>query len=679
VRRRRLIHGEINVWSAYNMSNIKMLTLGHKLIRYLQPGFYLIKFWNKLVQISSLTIDEKKSNLNFLQIRLFYFILFLLFSVNNPVFSQAYNFDFKYHNAGDVKLLVTNEGTLFPNWEAVRGLLNCEYPPNSNEEHIGEAGIWVGGITPDGDTLVSATSTWNPWGNIKEFYPTTEPWDTVWVVGRGDTADISYWPGGKYIGTLSDQNFVCRYNDYGEASLTVPDHNPLYIDVIQVSYAWSSDLLKDMIVFEFYVIPTKWDLKGVYITYWADPNVGYRSTSISEFSQDDYSLYYPDLKLGVGVDAPGGFDGDTYSPIGFQIFPRLAGDLLPQDSINWTFNYNESQGPPGITPPYDNQKYRELMASGIIKENQERATGSHFVLSFGPYDLNYHDDDTDAETDTLVFRVGVVLGEGLEGLVKNAERLKQLEKNDFRAPFAPPSPTVDVITGNHFVTLKWDKNKEIVEDYVDSLRGDSAAVPFEGYRLYKSTYSINGPWTLLAEYDLPDNPFFKNIGLEYEYTDVGLLNNVEYYYTVTAFSKPDTVGNFPSNESSKSQSAVIAIPGTEIQETVGKVAVVPNPYLGSIDYSSYNPPWEKPPPGRVWLEQDRRIQFINLPARSVIKIYTSAGDLVETIEHDDPNIGFEDWNMTSYVVQAIASGIYLFTVEDKNTGKVQVGKFVVIK
>jgi len=309
--------------------------------------------------LSSLIIDEKRGELNPSRVQIMIIVLLLVsfFSFGNLLTAQAYNFDYKYHNAGDVKLLVTNEGTLFPNWEAVRGLINCEYPPNSNEEHIGEACIWVGGITPEGDTLVSIPSSWNPWGNIKEFYPTAEPWDTVWVVNRGEIKNIPYWPGGKYVG-FSDQDFVCRYSDYGEASLVVPDHNPLYVDVIQTSYSWSSKLLKDMIVFTFYVIPTKWDLKGVYITYWADPNVGYRSTSISEFAQDDYTLYYPDLKLGVGADAPGGFDGDTESPIGFQIFPRLASDLLPEESINWTFDYNESQGPPGITPPYDNQKYR---------------------------------------------------------------------------------------------------------------------------------------------------------------------------------------------------------------------------------------------------------------------------------------------------------------------------------
>jgi hypothetical protein len=110
------------------------------------------------------------------------------------------------------------------------------------------------------------------------------------------------------------------------------------------------------------------------------------------------------------------------------------------------------------------------------------------------------------------------------------------------------------------------------------------------------------------------------------------------------------------------------------------VAAVPNPYRGDIAYNSYNPPWEKPAGNRPWwMEQDRRIQFINLPTQCQIKIYTLAGDLVTTLDHHDAARGYEDWNLTSSIGQAISSGIYLFTVEDVTNAKVQVGKFVIIK
>ena len=183
----------------------------------------------------------------------------------------------------------------------------------------------------------------------------------------------------------------------------------------------------------------------------------------------------------------------------------------------------------------------------------------------------------------------------------------------------------------------------------------------------------------MAEYDIDNNQYGNNTGLVHEYTDVGLLNNVEYFYTVTAFSKPDSVTHFPSQESSRNANAITVVPGTVQPDNVGEVAVVPNPYRGDIAYHSYNPPWEKPDPTRDrWMEQDRRILFINLPVSCEIKVYTLSGDLVYTHKHVG-SMGYWDWNLTSSVGQAISSGIYLFTVQDKKTNDVQVGKFVIIK
>ena len=78
------------------------------------------------------------------------------------------------------------------------------------------------------------------------------------------------------------------------------------------------------------------------------------------------------------------------------------------------------------------------------------------------------------------------------------------------------------------------------------------------------------------------------------------------------------------------------------------------------------------------MEQDRRVQFINLPSPSTIIIYTLSGDEIRTLNHDDPERGFVDWNLTSNVGQTISSGLYMFSVQDSK-GEVQTGKFVIIK
>ncbi len=588
-------------------------------------------------------------------------ILIFCFLLTSVSAQQNITLDWKMHDVGKVRQFVSNIGSLWPTgvlWSSWTGLIYCEFPPISYEEHVGEGGIWVGGFLQS-DTLVSVTTSWN---SGQEFYPSSASWDSIWVVAKGDTVDIPYWPG--YVG-ISDQDFVCRYSDYNYVAGT---HVPMYLDVIQTSYAWSSMPLDEIIVYNFYVISTRHDLRDVYVAYWLDGNVGYRGTGWG-FALDDYSQYFRDHHMGVSLDAPGGTDGMAISPIGVKIFPP---DNVDPDSLRWTFNWYEGQG--GSAPPTrDGDRYLQ-MAAGIIMQNQLEPVGSQFIVSFGPFDLNMGD--------TLNFAVGEVLGEGISGLLKNADRLDWLRQNNFRVPSPPPRPPVRATVRDKEVLFKWNAlpGQANPETYSDPYRADSAAVPFEGYRIYKSTKSARGPWTLLAQYDIPDNEFFENTGLDTQYTDLGLLNNFEYYYTITAFSKPDTVADFPSQESSRNANAMTIIPGPAPPAEVGQVAVVPNPYRGDIAYYQYNPPWERPGTTRDrWLEQDRRVQFINLPARCEIRIYTLSGDLVRTLRHESYEKGFEDWNLTSDIGQAIASGIYLFTVKNLGSGEVQVGKFVVIK
>jgi hypothetical protein len=585
--------------------------------------------------------------------RYWYRKVFLLLIIGNTAFTQTVTLDWKMHNVGSVRQVVTNMGTIWRAETTYPGLLYCEYPLNSNEEHIGAGGIWIGAIS-NGDTLVSSADRY------REFYPSGAADDTIWVVSKGDTVDIPYWSG--YTG-VSDQDFICRYSDYNK--LNIANHYPLYLDVIQTSYAWSSSPLDEMIVYTFYIIPTKNDLENVYICYWLDGNVGYRSAGW-DFALDDQSHYIPEMNMALAVDPPGGVDEEAISPLGIKVYPP---EELDPASIDWTFQwYGAGEGPPG-----PNAELYQVISSGEIESDQQTNNGSEFILAFGILNL--------AVGDTAKFIVGEIVGNGLDGVKKNAAQLDWLVDQKFKVPSPPPIPPLRVETQSHRIVLEWDSVKAgdvNPETYKDPNRADSAEVPFEGYRVYKSAKSQTGPWTLLGEYDL-DNDFGLDTGLEHEYLDIGLLNNLEYYYAVTAFSKPDSVSNFPSQESSKNAGAQTVVPGTAPPKTVGNAAVVPNPYRGDIAYHAFNPAWERVPSGRNWMEQDRRIQFINLPAQCEIKVYSLAGNLIITIEHNNAQRGYEDWNLTSSAGQAIASGIYLFTVEDSNNGEVQTGKFVVIK
>ncbi len=559
--------------------------------------------------------------------------------------------DYRVTTTGKMRQVITNMGTFDKGRTRFPGLINAEFPAGSNEEHLFQGGIWVGAITPTGDTLVSMSEAhFSP----HEFYPTKNPWDSIWTGLKGDTLQIPYWQ--NYV-CVSDQDFVCRYSD--DNILNVDNHTPLNLDIVQTTYSWSSGQLSEFLLYKYYIVPKKIPLKNVYIAFWMHSAIG--DIGAGDNFIDEYTHWFADFKMAMAEDSPGGTDGAAISPIGFSV-------MAPTDAQSYSFNYYEHEE----LPLKDPDCYKEMASGRIMPDRIERAR-AHIILGFGPFQANVGD--------TIKVEMAEIFGTGVAGALKNAAYLKFLKSKDFHVPSPPPKPKLRVTTTNHEVSLDWTPQPGRVnpELYTDPNRGDSVIHPFEGYRLYKSTKGPDGPWTLLAEYDVI-NEDGHNTGLQYTYRDVGLLNNIEYYYGLTAFSKPDKVINFPSQETSISASAVTVVPGTAPPATVGEVAAVPNPYRGDIAYNSYSPPWERPQGNRPWwMEQDRRIQFINLPASCQIKIYTLAGDLVNTLIHHDAERGYEDWNLTSSIGQAIASGIYLFTVEDLNNAKVQVGKFVIIK
>ncbi|MGH7602175.1 MAG: hypothetical protein ACREOI_37900, partial [bacterium] len=107
------------------------------------------------------------------------------------------------------------------------------------------------------------------------------------------------------------------------------------------------------------------------------------------------------------------------------------------------------------------------------------------------------------------------------------------------------------------------------------------------------------------------------------------------------------------------------------QNTLSNIAVVPNPYVGAATWEPRN--------AFQFGRGERRIYFINLPAKCTIRIYTIRGYLVQTLVHDAPaENGAEAWDLVSKDGMNIAYGIYIYHVEAPAVGT-QIGKFAVIK
>ena len=104
---------------------------------------------------------------------------------------------------------------------------------------------------------------------------------------------------------------------------------------------------------------------------------------------------------------------------------------------------------------------------------------------------------------------------------------------------------------------------------------------------------------------------------------------------------------------------------------LGSIAVVPNPYIVAASWE----PRHQYQSGRG----PRKIDFINLPNKCTIKIFTLSGYFVNEIHHDDVNEnGAESWNLLSKDNLEISYGVYLYHVDAPGVGETT-GKFAVIK
>ena len=116
-----------------------------------------------------------------------------------------------------------------------------------------------------------------------------------------------------------------------------------------------------------------------------------------------------------------------------------------------------------------------------------------------------------------------------------------------------------------------------------------------------------------------------------------------------------------------------AVNVSQANKDLSKISVVPNPYIAAAT-------WE---PRTLFAtgRGDRMIDFINLPAKCTIKIYTMSGALVKTLYKDGSNLnsgGAITWNLVTDDGMDIAYGVYVFHVDAPGIGE-YIGKFAVIK
>jgi hypothetical protein len=92
------------------------------------------------------------------------------------------------------------------------------------------------------------------------------------------------------------------------------------------------------------------------------------------------------------------------------------------------------------------------------------------------------------------------------------------------------------------------------------------------------------------------------------------------------------------------------------------IRVVPNPYYARSTYESD--------------QFNRIVRFMNLPASCTIRIFTLSGQLVRTLEKNDPSTSVLNWDLETFNDLPVASGMYLYQVEAPGIGATR-GRMVV--
>lgn len=699
----------------------------------------------------------------------------------------------KYTDVGNLRLTVTNFGTLgtnFNNWPAQP---SCEYPKGSRIENLALGGLWIGGIKrKDGVPHVSTACAdgGDPLKLGAGFEFTNEPGSQI--VERSSLSGNTYFN----LNAVSHQDFAMDFTDkYTRDPVTgdsIPSHTPLGVDVHLETYAWNFPFADFFVILNYTITNVSDDtIDGMYVGLRNEAVVRNMNLSGYQASSAFFSSgkgYVDSLRLAYTFDV----NGQPYGPpangyfglklLGTNPFP-LKRDSLgtfssnPLDSLGdlykdtyyngWKYNNTSSGTEVYFYPDVDNNpadiyrgKYQRM--STMEGKNYIQSLGtpqgtpvlsdgvtigiapSNLVdlLSVGPYPSLAPGDSIN-----VVFAIicAKKSGTGLPSDdYKNASLRKTLYSNAtwaqqaydgedlngnnrldpgedingdgklsrYSLPQPPRQPRVRAEVENQQAIIYWDRTQ--AEESFDPI---SRRYDFEGYRVYRSAAGadIKDPTnfilslSLVGEYDRADdnigyNTGFGKIKLDtpkifpgdtvqywYRFPPIGdnitSLNGWQYLYGVSAFDQGDSANQLPSLESAKV--IVRVIPGTPpTSNKAAEVGVYPNPYYAGAA-------WDKTG------ERDRKIYFYNLPAHAEIKIYTLSGDLVAEFTHDASTYNgsgikwFDDysglgipaqfaggehaWDLISKYDQAIATGLYLFTVKDLATGAIKRGKFAVIK
>jgi len=639
---------------------------------------------------------------------------------------DSVRFDQEIADGNAVAMTLTNYGFYGNNF--FRRTASFEYPANRGYEHLVRGGLWIGGLATDEFGEFTGVTC----GTVDASQGPNSTEASEWTPGGRDIIKRSTLPTSRYYDPLravSELDFVSTFNDFSQVRVAMSErHRPMGIEVRHETYQWNFAEFANILFVHLKVTNRGPLLKNAWVGF------------VTEFCSGCKKCYVNWPPSGGDPSGTGGwfdkkwifFDDSLHLLREHYCFGLAAPPALPESGCNlklapyWAgLRYLGSRGlaedtvtvtrqlslsawswAPGSSIRDEDFERYPLMSTGLIQslkgDSLLPVTGDPVELfCVGPFPLIYRDSTITVDFAFLGGSGGATGGDPRD-IQLNSKFAQFAYDNNYILPIPPPSPRFEVVAREQALDFYWDNESENAYDQTSQPPQD-----FQGYRVYIGEDPDS--MATVAQFDVAGDTASFNTGLEsrgrFEYLDPPVLVNslqarykftvdrlrdgFKYYCAVTAFD----IGNsqIRSLESGKTQNQRIAVPGPRPGERLdSKPTVFPNPYRVETR-------WDQGKNVR-----DHYLWFANLPGRCTIRIFTLSGDLLleeefdGTTYHGEGTRGIYDpalslgtptlsgttfgWDLITRQGQAIATGLYLYSVEDHGPGnKRHVGKFLVVK
>jgi hypothetical protein len=495
-----------------------------------------------------------------------------------------------------------------------------------------------------------------PWTSVKGVYPGDELRIMYGYPSREEEADFDHLGdpdvenGTGYLNNTSAAGEALLFASAGPgADFNTNDpnqpHATMHLDVDFEGFTWHSLTMNDSqrdLLYEVMQFGAT-NLEGIYWPLLSGTKPGYHGVP-----QDERGFAYITEMEGFGFSSSVAWSAGPYT-------------LNPGDSIKIV-----------IAKVYGNLSPEKALEIGEDWINDDCHWGDDVIggvtdilpPQYVAHPELYEADDFASESSNWAKDNWVM--SSLDSLFQNARAALFAYNNNYTVPEPPPPPSLTVQSLPDYIKLTWGTESEAANDLA-------------GYRIYRARDSwwagipygeseYIGGWELIAEV---------GSGV-HEYLDSDTQPGPAYFYVVTAIDDGSANGTNFKGQANVPLESNIAANATQkaayrLQQAapnLDDVVIVPNPFNLAASQFQFRG------------EEENKIAFYNVPTKCTIRIFTEAGDLVQTIEHEGSGLAFWGGDATEFSAtrtgQIISSGIYIAHFETPD-GETALRKFVVVR